>query len=76
MMYRENKEDIWLSPMTKAPTPTENVKKANDNTNNATKSSITQRLRTDLGRSVGVTTKLVWLTCFRGPTFPLPATAV
>ena len=43
--------------------------------NNATKSSITQRLRTDLGRSVWVTTatKLVWLTWFTGSTFPLPA---
>ena len=42
------------------------------------KSSITQRLRTDLGRSVGVTTaaELVWLTWFMGPTFQLPATAV
>ena len=42
------------------------------------KSSITERLRTDLGRPVGVTlaTKLVWLTWFTGPTFPLPATAV
>ena len=41
-------------------------------------SSITERLRTDLGRSVGVTmvTQLVWLTLFTGPTFPLPATAV
>ena len=42
------------------------------------KSSITQRLRTDLGRSFGVTTatRLVLLTWFMGPTFPLPATAV
>ena len=42
------------------------------------KSSITQRLQTDLGRSVGVTTatQLVWLTWFTGPTFPLPTTAV
>ena len=42
------------------------------------KSPITQRLRTDLGRSVGVTTatQLVWLTWFTDPTFPLPATAV
>ena len=32
-----------------------------------------ERLRTDLGRSVGVTmvTQLVWLTWFTGPTFPL-----
>ena len=42
------------------------------------KSSITQRLRTDLGRSYGVTTatQLVWLTYFTGPTFPLLETAV
>ena len=40
--------------MTKAPTPTEISKGQNDNPNNATKSLITERLRTDLGRSVGV----------------------
>ena len=42
------------------------------------KSSITQRLRTDFGRSVGVTTatQMVWLTWFTGPTSPLPATTV
>ena len=42
------------------------------------KCSIKQRLRADLGRSVGVTTaiQLVWLTWFTGRTFPLPATAV
>ena len=41
-----------------------NVKRAKWNTNKATNSSITQRLRTDLRRSVGVTTatQLVWLT--------------
>ena len=45
--------------MTKAPTPTEMSKGQSDNTNNA--------LRTDLGRSVGVTTatQLVWLTGLR-----------
>ena len=50
--------------MTKAPTPTEMSKGQNDNTNNATKSLITERLRTDLGRSGGVTmaSQLVWLT--------------
>ena len=64
--------------MTKAPTPTEMSKGQNDNTNNATKNSITERLRTDWGRSVGITmdTQLVWLTWFTGPTFPFPATAV
>ena len=50
--------------MTKAPRPAEMSKGQSDNTNNAAKSSITQRLRTDLGRSVGETTaiQLVWLT--------------
>ena len=64
--------------MTKAPTPTETSKGQSDNTKNATKSSITQRLWTDLGRSVGVTTatQLVWFTGFTGPTFPLTTTAV
>ena len=64
--------------MTKAPTPTEMSKGQSYNTSNATKSSITQRLRTDLGRWVGVTTatQLVWLTWFTGKTFQLPATAV
>ena len=77
-IWSEKKEEIWLSPMTKAPTPTEMSKGQNNNTNNATKSSITERLRTDLGWSVGVTmaTQLVWLTWFTDPTFPLPATAV
>ena len=60
--------------MTKAPTPTEMSKRQSDNTNNATKSSIKQQLRTDLGRSFGVTaaTKLVWLTWFTGPSFHSP----
>ena len=60
--------------MIKAHTPTEMSKGQSDNTNNATKSSITQRLRTDLGQPVGVTTatQLVWLTWFTGPTFLLP----
>ena len=33
----EKKEEIWLSPVTKAPTPTEMSKGQSDNTNNATK---------------------------------------
>ena len=63
------KEEIWTSPMTKAPTPTEMSKGQSDNTTNATKSSIKQQLRTDLGRSVGVVTatQLEWLTWFTGP---------
>ena len=34
---QEKKEEIWLSPMIKAPTPTEMSKGQSDNTNNATK---------------------------------------
>ena len=34
---KNKKEEIWLSPMTKAPTPTEMSKGQSDNTNNATK---------------------------------------
>ena len=56
---QEKKEEIWLSPMTKAPTPAK-IQKA---TWQHKKTSITQQLRTDLGRSAGVTadTPLVWL---------------
>ena len=63
---REKKEEIWLSPMTKAPSPAEMSKGQSENTNNVIKNSNTQRLRADLGRSVGVTTatQLVWLTGF------------
>ena len=41
--------------MTKALTPTEQSKKQHDNIKTPPKTLITQRLRTDLGRSVGVT---------------------
>ena len=34
---QEKKEEIWLSPMTKAPTPIEMSKGQSDNTNNVTK---------------------------------------
>ena len=34
---KDKKEDIWPSPMTKAPTPTEMSKGQSENTNNATK---------------------------------------
>ena len=48
--YTEQKEEIRLSPMTKAPTPTDKSKKQCDNTKNATKNfhytTITDRLRT------------------------------
>ena len=60
------KEETWRNPMTKAPTPTEKSKEERDNTKTPPKTSISQRLRTDLGRSVGETiaTKLVWLNRF------------
>ena len=63
-MYIEKKEEIWLSPVTKTPTPTEQSKKQRDNIKTPPKTLITQLLRTDLGRSIGVTavTQLVWLT--------------
>ena len=35
--HKKKKEEIWLNPMTKAPTPTEMSKGQSDNTNNATK---------------------------------------
>ena len=34
---QDRKEEIWLSPMTKAPIPTEMSKGQSDNTNNSTK---------------------------------------
>ena len=52
--------------MTKARTHTEKSKKRGDNTKTSPKALITQRLSTELGRSVGVTiaTQLVWLNQF------------
>ena len=54
--------------MAKAPTPTEKSKKQRDKTNTPPKTTITQRLRTDFGRSVRVTiaTQLVWLNWVTG----------
>ena len=52
---REKERDSWLSHMIEALTPTENSKKQSDNTKTPPKTSITRRLRTNLGRSVGVT---------------------
>ena len=36
-MFREKKEKIWLSPMTKVPTPIEKSKKQRDHIKNATR---------------------------------------
>ena len=60
--------------MTKASTCThkKKYKKKRDNTKTPPKSSITRRLLTDLGRSVGVmkATQLVWLNRLRDPNMP------
>ena len=60
----ENERD--LSHRTKSPTPTAKSTKQCDNANTPPKAFITQRLRTDLGRSVALTTvtPLVWLNRF------------
>ena len=62
---REKGRDLTQS-CDKTPTPTEQSKKQRDNIKNTTKALITQLLRIDLGRSVGVTavTQLVWLNRF------------
>ena len=54
--------------MTKVLTQKENSKKQSDKTKTPQQTAITQRLRADLGRSVGVTiaTQLVWLNRFTG----------
>ena len=64
---KRKKADIWIIPMTKALIPTEMSKGQIDNTKTPPKCPITQRYRTDLGRSVAVTTatQLVWLTGLR-----------
>ena len=50
MKVQDKKKEIWLSPMTNAPTPTEMLKGQSDNTNNATKkfdyTAVADRLRT------------------------------
>ena len=63
--------------MTRPPILTENSKTKGQHTN-ATKTLITQRLRTDLGRSVGVTSHptCVVKPVYGYPTFPLIAKAV
>ena len=73
---REQGTDLTQS-CDKTPTPTEQSKKQCGNIKTPPITSITQLLRTDLGRSVGVTaTQLVWLNRFTSaqasfsPTFP------
>ena len=75
---QEKKKDIWPSPMTKPPIPTENSKTKGQHTQTPPKTSITQRLRTDLGRSVRVTSNPTGVVkpVYGIPTFPLTAKAV
>ena len=64
---KRKREEIWLSPVTKSLIPIEMSNGQRDNTKTPPNSSITQRLRTDLGRSVWVATvaQLVWLSGLR-----------
>ena len=75
---KDKKEEIWATPMTKAPTPTEMSKGQSDNTNNATKkfdkTAIADRLRTVSWSNYSHPTGVVNLVY--GSTFPLPATSV
>ena len=76
---QRKKEEIWLSPMTEALTPTEKSKKQRDNTKNATKNfdyiTIADRLRTvswgNDSHPAGVVKPVYGI-----PTFPLTAKAV
>ena len=52
IIYTEKKEEIWPSPMTKAPTPTEMSKSKVTTQTTPQKSLIKQQLRTDLGRII------------------------
>ena len=78
-MVQGEKEEIWLSPMTEALTPTEKFKKQRDNTKNATKNfdytTIADRLRTvswgNDSHPAGVVKPVYGI-----PTFPLTAKAV
>ena len=73
------KEEIWLSPMTKAPTPTEKSKKQRDIMKNATKNfdyaTIEDRLRAVSLIYSSYPTGVV-KPVYERSTFPLTATAV
>ena len=77
--WQEKKEEIWLSSMTKAPTPTEKSNKERDNTKNATKnfdySTIADRLRTVSWGKNSHPTGVV-KPVYERSTFPLTATAM
>ena len=75
--YREKEGDLTQS-YDKPPIPTENSKTKGQHTQTPPKTLITQRLRTDLGRSVGVTSNPTGVVkpVYGIPTFPLTAKAV
>ena len=64
---------LWQNPLYQ-----QKIRKPKDNTQTPPKTSITQRLRTDLGRSVGVTSNPTGVVkpVYGIPTFPLTAKAV
>ena len=69
MSYETQEQWFDWKPMTKARTPKEKIQEATWQHKTATKTSITQQLRTNLGRSIWVTTatQQVWLNKFTGP---------
>ena len=78
-IIHKKKEEIWLSPMTKAPTPTEKSKKQLDNTKTPPKTSIyttiADRLRTVSCSNDSHPTGAV-KPVYGIPTFPLTANAL
>ena len=71
LFYRyfiQRKKEKDLTQSTEKKTVTENSKKQSDDTKTPPKTSITQRLRIYIGRSIGVTTatQQVWLNRFTG----------
>ena len=76
---QEKKEELWLSPMTKAPTQTEKSKKQRDNIKNATKNfdyiTIAEWLRTVSWSNSSHQTGVV-KPVYERSTFPLTATAM
>ena len=54
MFYYEKKRKDATQSYAKAPTPLRKIRKATRHYKNTTKTSITRRLQTDIGRSVGV----------------------
>ena len=77
--FQEEKEKTWLSPMTKAPTPIEKLKKQRENTKNVTKifdyKTIADRLRTVSWSNNSHPTGVV-KPVYESSTFPLAATSV